>query len=50
MLIRENRRLDADERTALDSSGIQRVEDAAKLEGITFEEAMARRKGFRYLY
>jgi hypothetical protein len=27
-----------------------RVEEAARLEGITFEEAMERRKGYRYLY
>ena len=28
----------------------QRIEEAARLEGLTFEEAMERRKGFRYLY
>jgi hypothetical protein len=28
----------------------QRIEDAARLEGLTFEEAMERKKGFRYLY
>ena len=28
----------------------ERIEDAARLEGISFEEAMNRRKGFRYLY
>lgn len=28
----------------------ERIEDAAKLEGITFDEAVRRRMGFRYLY
>ncbi len=27
-----------------------RVEEAASLEGISFEQAMERRRGFRYLY
>lgn len=28
----------------------QRLEDAAKLEGISVEEIVERRRGFRYLY
>jgi hypothetical protein len=28
----------------------ERIEDAAKLEGIPIEEALARKRGFRYLY
>ena len=28
----------------------ERVEEAARLEGLTFESALERRKGFRYLY
>ena len=28
----------------------ERIEEAARLEGISFEEAVRRRKGFRYLY
>lgn len=50
MLIRENRKLDADEKAALSAANRERVEEAARLEGITFDEAMERRKGFRYLY
>ncbi|KAL0574877.1 hypothetical protein V5O48_007089 [Marasmius crinis-equi] len=50
MLIRDNKKLDEDEKAALDGADRTRVEEAAKLEGITFEQAMERRKGFRYLY
>ena len=50
ILIRENRQLDADDKTALDGANRSRVEEAARLEGISFEQAMERRKGFRYLY
>lgn len=28
----------------------ERIEEAAKLEGISFDEAVRRRMGFRYLY
>lgn len=31
-------------------AGRQRIEQAAELEGITFEEALRRRKSFRYIY
>ncbi|KAK7054438.1 hypothetical protein VNI00_003636 [Paramarasmius palmivorus] len=47
MLIKENKKLDEDEAQGADRA---RVEEAAKLEGITYEEALERRKGFRYLY
>ncbi|KAL0961171.1 hypothetical protein HGRIS_006143 [Hohenbuehelia grisea] len=50
MLLRENRRLDADEKRVMEGADRHRVEEAARLEGITFEQAMERRKGFRYLY
>ncbi|PFH51214.1 hypothetical protein AMATHDRAFT_75076 [Amanita thiersii Skay4041] len=50
MLVRENKRLDADERAALEGADRTRVEEAARLEGLTFEQAMERRKGYRYLY
>ncbi|KAA1470621.1 MFS general substrate transporter [Dentipellis sp. KUC8613] len=51
MLIAENKQLDKSEIDALlDPANRQRIEDAAKLEGITFEEALERKKGFRYLY
>ena len=50
ILIRKNKKLDADEKLAIEGANRTRVEDAAKLEGITFEQAMERRKGYRYLY
>ncbi|KAF9527383.1 MFS transporter [Crepidotus variabilis] len=50
ILVRENRKLDENEKTALEGADRLRVEQAAKLEGITFDQAMERRKGFRYLY
>ncbi|KAJ8079919.1 hypothetical protein PM082_016744 [Marasmius tenuissimus] len=50
MVIRENKRLDEDEKAAMDDTNRVRVQEAARLEGITFEEAMRRRRGFRYLY
>ncbi|KAK7054437.1 hypothetical protein VNI00_003635 [Paramarasmius palmivorus] len=50
MIIRDNRKLDEDEKAAMEGANRARVEEAARLEGITFEEAMARRRGFRYLY
>lgn len=34
----------------MDSADRFRVEEAAKIEGITFEQAIERRKGYRYLY
>ncbi|KAK0469810.1 MFS general substrate transporter [Desarmillaria tabescens] len=46
-LIRENERLAANENANIDSA---RVEEAARLEGITYEQALKKRKGFRYLY
>lgn len=50
MLIRENRHLDRDEVGTLKGANRLRIEEAARLEGITFEEALERKKGFRYLY
>ncbi|PBL03710.1 hypothetical protein ARMGADRAFT_911163 [Armillaria gallica] len=46
-LVRENQRLDKEDRLEIDAN---RVEEAARLEGISFEQAMERRRGFRYLY
>ncbi|KAG7451127.1 MFS general substrate transporter [Guyanagaster necrorhizus] len=43
-LLRENRRQD---RIEIDAN---RVDEAARLEGISFEQALEKRKGFRYLY
>ena len=45
-----NKKLDEDEDSALKDENRKRVEDAARLEGISMKEAMERRKGFRYLY
>jgi len=50
MLIRKNNKLDADEKAALEGANQARVEEAAHLEGMTFGQAMDRRKGYRYLY
>jgi len=49
-LIHENRLLDADEQGGLKVAKQERIEKAAKLEGITIEEAMNKKRGFRYLY
>ncbi|THU76355.1 MFS general substrate transporter [Dendrothele bispora CBS 962.96] len=50
LIIRDNKKLDADERAVMEGADRTRVEEAARLEGITFEQAMERRKGFRFLY
>lgn len=50
MLVRANHRLTQSELGALKGANRQRVEDAAKLEGISIEEALERKRGFRYLY
>ena len=50
VLCQHDKKLDEDELDALSGVNRERVEDAARLEGITVEEALERRKGFRYLY
>lgn len=50
MLVRENKRLDEDELGALKGANRGRIEEYARLEGISVEEAMNRKRGFRYLY
>ncbi|KAF8751161.1 Major Facilitator Superfamily [Rhizoctonia solani] len=51
MLIRANRKMDQQDMDALQNEGdAERVREAARLEGITVEEAIRRRRGFRYLY
>ncbi|KAG1742532.1 hypothetical protein EDB19DRAFT_1967289 [Suillus lakei] len=50
MLVRENKRMEREEMDLMHGPERQRIEEAAKLEGITFEKAIKRRKGFRYLY
>ncbi len=49
MLIIENKRLDREERH-MTLAKRRRIEEAARLEGLTFEEALEKNKGFRYLY
>ncbi|KAF8551300.1 MFS general substrate transporter [Imleria badia] len=49
MLIHENKRMDREE-LELAEDQRERIEEAARLEGISFEEAVRRRRGFRYLY
>jgi len=50
LLVRRNKILDRDEKAAMNGADRERVEEAARLEGLTFESALERRKGFRYLY
>ena len=42
--------MDMEEKKLMEGPGRARIEEAARLEGISFEEAVKRRKGFRYLY
>ena len=49
MLVRENRRLDHDD-SSLNEAKRGRIEQAAKLEGITIAEAVEKQRGFRYLF
>ena len=49
MLITENKKLDREEKEMSQAKRL-RIEEAARLEGLTFEEALERNKGFRYLY
>ncbi|QRW07735.1 major facilitator superfamily transporter [Ceratobasidium sp. AG-Ba] len=53
ILVRANKRMDQQDMDALNNAGegdAERVREAARLEGITVEEAIRRRRGFRYLY
>ncbi|KAF8548635.1 hypothetical protein OG21DRAFT_1373069, partial [Imleria badia] len=49
MLIHENKQMEREEQAFSESQRV-RIEEAAKLEGISFEEAVRRRRGFCYLY
>ena len=49
MLIRENIRMEREEQKLAEDQR-ERIQEAARLEGISFEEAVRLRKGFRYLY
>lgn len=48
--MRENKELDANDKLAMEEADGKRVDEAARLEGLTFEQAMQRRKGYRNLY
>ncbi|KAL4073463.1 major facilitator superfamily domain-containing protein [Scleroderma citrinum] len=50
VLIRENERMKRHEMISLGNAERERVEIAAQLEGVTFDEALRLRKGFRYPY
>ena len=50
LLVRDNKRMDREEMDLMHGPERERIEEAARLEGISFEEAVRRRKGFRYLY
>lgn len=50
MLVRENKRMDKDELGASRGANRERIEEFARLEGITVKEALERKRGIRYLY
>ena len=50
ILVAENKRLDKSEFGEMTLAERDRIEEAARLEGLTLEEALERKKGFRYLY
>lgn len=50
MLVKKNKRLDEDELGGLKGANKERIEEFARLEGISIEEATERKRGFRYLY
>ena len=49
MLVAENRRFDREELDMQKGAQRERIEEAARLEGFAFEEALRRKRGFRYL-
>lgn len=50
LIMRENKRMEREELDVMHGPERERIEEAARLEGITFDEAVRRRMGFRYLY
>ena len=50
MLVRENRQMDQMYELSLNEAKRKRIEQAAKLKGVTIAEAMENQRGFRYLY
>ena len=49
ILASENKRFDREELDMRKGAQRERIEEAARLEGITFEEALRRKRNFRYL-
>ena len=49
MLARENRRMDHEDLQSMNEAKRGRIEQAAKLKGISFAEALEKQRGFRYL-
>ena len=49
ILVNQNKQLEREELNMLKGAQRERIEEAARLEGITFEEALQRKRGFRYL-
>ena len=47
--MQQNKELEREERNALSGAQRERITEAARLEGITFEEALRRQQGFRYM-
>ncbi|KAJ7471058.1 MFS general substrate transporter [Mycena latifolia] len=50
LLVRMNRQLDANAAGVLSGTNEERVKKAAHFEGITYRQALEKRRGFRYLY
>jgi len=50
MLVRHNKQLESEQFSEITEADEKRIEDAARLEGISVEEAVNKRRGFRYLY
>lgn len=53
IVIKSNKKLAQqaqDDLASLSNAERERVEEAARLEGITLQEALERKRGFRYLY
>lgn len=50
MIIKRNKQMLEDELKCITPANKLRVEEAARIEGISFEEAMAKRRGFKLLY
>lgn len=50
ILIHDNKKLARSDLGQLNAADRERIEEFARLEGIALEEALERKRGFRYLY